>query len=79
MVYTSALSQEKRVESNDLYGESAEQESKTDELEEETEIEAEEDVNTQQALFGMIIFGSKKYMMRQECWRRNMDYINSST
>ncbi|MBD5503354.1 MAG: hypothetical protein HDR09_06305 [Lachnospiraceae bacterium] len=55
LVYTSALSQEKRVESNDLYGESAEQESKTDELEEETEIEAEEyveeDVNTQQAPF----------------------------
>ena len=55
LVYTTALNQEKQVESNDLYRESAEQESKTDELEEEAEREAEEyveeDVNTQQAPF----------------------------
>ena len=60
MVYTSALNQEKRVESDNLCSESAEQESKTDELDEETEREAEEDVNTQQVPFWNDYFWSKK-------------------
>ena len=60
MVYTSALNQEKRVESDNLCSESAEKESKTDELNEETEREAEEDVNTQQVPFWNDYFWSKK-------------------
>ena len=51
LVYATALNQEKRVGSDDLCRESAEQERRTDDLEEEAEEHVEENVNTQQPTF----------------------------